>query len=333
MVSVYVTIKSKKLCNDFCSCIDKTGFAKVGDTFNTLRDCKKSLTGRIPDMLLLGMDLTDGYWVDFCTELKEKYPDLKILVITSYDEYCVFKHALNSLTSGYISKDALPTVILSALQAVMEGQFFRYDKIAVPVEKEESISSYELLAILRDTAKKIDDEGDPKDMIEKLTLMIDAAETYRRRRIKKLIADNNDEIDVACLNNYTALLIENLLIKGYPNWDIADMLNVSIESVRLYRLEFILKISGRNSMIINVDSQGEPILLGRREKQILQLITAGYSYKEIAYDMLNVNIETVNTVCDTMRRNFDARNAMVMVIKALRMGLITLDDIDTLTSS
>jgi len=329
MVKVYVTVKSKKLCNDFCACIDKSDFAKVADTFNTLRDCKKQLAIRLPDILLLGLDLTDGYWVDFCTKIKETYPGLKVLVITSYDEYCTFKHVLPGVTSGYISRDALPTVILSALQAVMEGQFFRYDKMAAPVEKEES-SSRELLALLRDTVKKIHDEGDPHEMIEKLTLLIDTAENYRRHSIKRLITDSNDDGDAAFLNHYSALLIENLLIKGYSNWDVADMLNISIDSVRLYRLELILKISGRNTMMVNIDAQGKPILLGRREKQVLQLITAGYSYKEIAGNVLNVDIETVNSICDAMRRKFDARNAMVMVIKALRMGLITLDDVEQL---
>jgi len=331
MISVYVTIKSKKLSNDFCSCIDKSGFAKVTETFNTLNDCRKKLAVRRPQILLLGLDLTDGYWVDFCTKIKEDYPDLKILVITSYDEYSVFKSALNNLTSGYISKDALPKVILAAIRAVREGKFVRYNKIVVQKEIDEP-DPVDALAVIRQTVNEINPEVNDQDTIGKLTLIIDSAEQYRKMKIIDLIKDREEKNDPDGLDACLKLLIEGLLIKGYSNWDIAEMLGVHIETVRIYRTDFILHISGQHTLVFKNNNSQESIQLGRREQQILRLIAAGYTYKEIADDILYVHIETVNTITDTLRRKFEAKNAMVMIIKALRMGLLRIEEIDTISS-
>ncbi|MDR2037648.1 MAG: LuxR C-terminal-related transcriptional regulator [Bacteroidales bacterium] len=327
MKSVYIAVKSKKLSNDFCTCIDKSDYAKVTATFNSLKECKKKLSDQLPDILILGLDLTDGYWVDFCTEIRKKHPALKILIITSYEEYSVFKIPLNNLSSGYISKDALPKVIISAIQAVLEGKFFRYDKMVVPQETEES-EPEKLLAVIQQKAQMINNDSNSQDAIENLSQLMDATEKYRRLKIKNLIADKKDELDSDCLDQYIKLLIESLLVKGYPNWDIADTLNINIETVRIYRMEFILNISGQNSMILNKNRNKESIPLGRREQQLLRLIAAGYTNEEIANDILYVDIETVKTIRKNLILKFDAKNAMSMVISALRLGLIKIEDIE-----
>ena len=331
MTSVYVTVKSKKLNEDFCSSINKSNTAKVTDFFFTFKDCRKKLSVRTPDILLLGLDLTDGYWIDFCTEIRKKHPTLKILAITTYDEYLVFKNTLNNLAllSGYISKDALPKVIISAIQAVTDGNFFRYDKIVVPVEIEEN-DPERLLSLIREMVKNIKNDGNHQEMIEKTSMMIDVAEKYRMMRIKQLMKEERDDDDR--IDKYLKAIIENLLIKGHPNWDIADILNVSIETVRLYRMEFILKLSGQNSMILADKSGGKTIKLGRREMQLLRLIAAGFTNQEVADDILYVDIETVKTLRKNLIIKFETKNSMTMVIKAMRLGLLKLEDIDALLS-
>ena len=331
MISVYVAIKSKKLNEDFCASINKSNTAKVKDTFFTLKDCRQKLAVRAPHILLLGLDLPDGYWVDFCMEIREKYPALKILAIISYDEYTIFKNALNSLTSGYISKDALPKVIVSAVNAVMEGIFFRYDKIDVQEEKEVSGPEWQQTAI-QQLIQKIKTDDNPQQMIEKMSSMIESIENERRMMIQNLLTAEKDEMDPELIDKYLMQLIDNMLIKGRPNWEIAEMLNISIETVRLYRMEFILKISGKNSMLVSVKKDGQPIRLARRELQLLRLIAAGYTNQEIADDILYVHPETVKTLRKNLIQKFDAKNSMSMVIDAMRMGLLKIEDIDDLLS-
>ena len=329
MISVYITVKSKKLRDDFCSSIDKSDSVKVADTFDTLRECRKKLSISLPDILLLGLDLPDGYWIDFCTEMREKYPALKILAITSYEEYTIFKNSLNSLTSGFISKDALPKVIVAAIHEVMEGNFFRYDKIEAP-EKEEEVYPEWLQTMIRKMIEELKKESDHREMIEKLSLMIHAIDNEQRMIIKNLMMDEKDNLNPNIVGRYLKLLIENLLTKGYTNWEIADMLHISIETVRLFRMEFVLRLSGKNSMVLAVKKDGEPINLARREHQLLRLIATGYTNQEIADKILYVDIETVKTLRKNLIQKFEAKNSMSMVINALRMGMLKIEDLDDL---
>ena len=329
--TVYVAIKSKKLNEEFCSSIDKSNVAKVIDRFYTLKECREKMAIRTPGILLFGLDLQDrnNTWIAFFTEIQKKYPGLKILAVTSYDEYCIFKNSLNDLTSGYISKDALPVVIISAIKAIVEGKFFRYDKIVVPTEEPQSDSEW-LTTSCRQMIKNIKTDDNNQETIEKLSQFIDAAEKYRMNMIKDLISKERDCLDDDCVDKYLKQLIENLLIKGHPNWEIADIVNVSDEVVRLHRLELILKLRGNNSIGYILNKNGKNIELGRRERQLLQLIAAGYTNEEVADNFFYQTIDTVKKNRNKMIEKFEAKNTMTMVISALRMGLIKLEDIEDL---
>jgi len=304
----------------------------VTDTFFTLKECRKKLSVRTPHILLLGLDLPDGYWVDFCKEVQETYPAVKILAITSYDEYTIFKNVLNSFTAGYLSKDAMPKVIITAIDAVIEGEFFRYDKIAVPVESTEPTPDW-LQSMVQPIIQKIKIGDNTHEKIEKMSLMIQSIEKERSLMIKNLLTAEREEADDDRLNKYLTLVIENLLTNGYPNWEIADILNVDIETVRLYRMEFILKLTGINSMLLAIKKDGGTIRLGRREQQLLRLIAAGYTNQEIADNILYVDIETVKTLRKNLIQKFEAKNAMSMVIDAIRIGLLKIEDLDEMLPS
>ena len=334
MISVYVTVKNKKLREDFRSSIDKSGFAKVTDTFDTLKSCREKLSTRLPHILLLGLDLQDGYWVDFCEEIRSKYPALKVLAVTSYDEYTVFRNALNSLTAGYISRDALPKAIVFALQKTMNDEFVRYEDMAPPVDSgssEEVESNPEWLqTFIQQTIEKIEQEDNPQQAIEKLSMIIHATEKKRSMMIKNLLTSRKDYPDDAFIDSYLKQLIEYMLINGYSNWGIADSLGVSIDTVRLYRMEFITRLSSQHSVLFAINKQKETIKLGRRETQLLKLIAAGYTNQDIADKVLFIDIETVKTIRKNLLQKFEAKNTIAMIIYALRTGLLKMEDVEAL---
>ena len=123
-----------------------------------------------------------------------------------------------------------------------------------------------------------------------------------------------------------------MLIRGHSNWDIADMLNIRIEVVRLYRLEMILNLRGQNSMVYAVKKDGGMVELTRREGKLLRLIAAGYTNKEIAEKFFFRNIETVKSTRKILIERLGQKNSMTMVINSLRTGLIKMEDIDELLS-
>lgn len=53
--------------------------------------------------------------------LRERLPDLKILVITSFDEDGVVREALAAGANGFLLKDTSPTALVDAIRSVMQG--------------------------------------------------------------------------------------------------------------------------------------------------------------------------------------------------------------------
>ena len=68
----------------------------------------------------------------------------------------------------------------------------------------------------------------------------------------------------------------------------------------------------------------ENIVLGRREKEVLELIKDGYTNGEIA-TQLNLSIYAVDTYRKSLLSKLDARNTVELIKKAFHHRLITMD--------
>jgi len=76
-------------------------------------------------------------------------------------------------------------------------------------------------------------------------------------------------------------------------------------------------------------AKGEPFELSRRELQLLRLIAAGRTNEQIS-EILDRSVETIKTNRRNLIDKFgvENENSMTMVIKALRMGLLRLEEIN-----
>ena len=334
MKTVFIAIKSKRMCDYFYSIIHKSNSAKVANTFASIKECRKALVISRPDVLVIGPDLpgdkVDANWIDFCTKIRKEYPAMKILAIISHDEYIIFKGSLNSLTSGYISKDALPNVIISAIKAVTEGKFFGYDKVIGQVKKVEE-KSVELKTLMQEMVNIMKNDGNHQEIIDKLLQITDECEKERMNHVKIMLETEKDILDDKSLNKYLKSVIDNMLISGHSNWDIADILKVSVDTVRLFRMELIQKLTGTNSVLYAINRNNQRVNLGPNELRLLRLVAAGYTSDEIS-TILYKSIETVSTNRADLMAKLNERNTITMVINALRTGMIKMEDLDLLES-
>ena len=80
-------------------------------------------------VLLLDIELPDGDGVDFCAEAKKSFPGLKIIMLTSYKEFNIAKHALHNGALGYILKNTDPEEIFAGIETVSRGEQFLCEDI------------------------------------------------------------------------------------------------------------------------------------------------------------------------------------------------------------
>jgi len=83
-----------------------------------------------PDVLLLDMRMPGFGGTEVCRRVKEACPDVRVLILTSYDDDEELFSVLAAGASGYLLKDARPDNIAQAIRQVSEGQAVFDDAIA-----------------------------------------------------------------------------------------------------------------------------------------------------------------------------------------------------------
>ena len=106
MIDLQIVDDHKMVVESLSKLIDESGIAEITDVYYDLRTCWEGLSKRLPDILLVDIALPDGDGVDFCAEVKKVYPELKIMMLTTYKEFNIAKRALHNGALGYILKNA-----------------------------------------------------------------------------------------------------------------------------------------------------------------------------------------------------------------------------------
>lgn len=82
-----------------------------------------------PDILLLDIRLPDMDGTRLCKVIREQYPLIRILVVTSHDDPWYVKQMFDIGVHGYLLKDSSFNILETAIQAVMQGKQFLDSRI------------------------------------------------------------------------------------------------------------------------------------------------------------------------------------------------------------
>jgi two-component system response regulator DevR len=75
-----------------------------------------------PDVAVLDVRLPDGDGVSVCRELRSQFPDLRCLMLTSFDDDDALFDAIMAGASGYVLKQIRGTDLVGAVRTVASGQ-------------------------------------------------------------------------------------------------------------------------------------------------------------------------------------------------------------------
>ncbi len=124
-----------------------------------------------PDVAILDARLPDGSGIDVCREIRSAMPEVRCLMLTSYDDDDAIFAAVMAGAAGYLLKEIRGTVFVDAIRQVAAGRSLLDPAV-----------TGRLLTRLRD--------GEPKD--ERLASLTD-----REREVLTLIADGLSNRQIA----------------------------------------------------------------------------------------------------------------------------------------
>jgi DNA-binding NarL/FixJ family response regulator len=90
----------------------------------TASSCLAFLTGHKPDVILLDISLPDMSGIDLCKLIKDKYPSVFILGLSTFNQESFISKMMDNGASGYVLKNAGKQELLEAIATVMKGKLF-----------------------------------------------------------------------------------------------------------------------------------------------------------------------------------------------------------------
>ena len=84
--------------------------------------CLAFLRQEQPDVILMDISMPDKNGIELCLEVKEKYPEIQILGMSTFDQNAFIKKMLDNGASGYVLKNANKQELSKAIQTVYKGQ-------------------------------------------------------------------------------------------------------------------------------------------------------------------------------------------------------------------
>jgi two-component system response regulator DevR len=75
-----------------------------------------------PDVAILDVRLPDGSGVDLCREVRAAHPEIRCIMLTSFDDDAATYAAVIAGAAGYLTKDVLGSSLLDAVRAVASGR-------------------------------------------------------------------------------------------------------------------------------------------------------------------------------------------------------------------
>lgn len=194
MINLHIVDDHKMVVESLSKLINESGVAQVGNIYHTLETCRLGLAKELPDILLLDIELPDGDGVDFCAEIKQSYPELRIIMLTTYKEFSIAKRALHNGAHGYILKNAESEEMLLGIETVNRGEQFLCEDINLLLKAKKNEEPVWLSNREKEVLKHIADGQTTREIADIIFRDIETVRTYRKNLLIKLDAKNTAEM-------------------------------------------------------------------------------------------------------------------------------------------
>ena len=206
MITVSILDDHKVLVKSMSKLINDSGIAHVTDEYYSISSGRSGLAKSLPDVLLLDIGLPDGDGVEFCAELMKSYPQLKIIMLTSYKEFNVAKRALHNGALGYVLKNSEPEEIFAGIETVSQGEQFLCEEIDILLKDKLDMKAVWLSPREKEVLQYIADGYTTRDIAKKIFRDEETVRSHRRVLLIKLVAVNTPLlIKKACEQNFVRL--------------------------------------------------------------------------------------------------------------------------------
>ncbi len=189
MTRILIVDDHPLIIQSLSSIITDSKIGEVTASASSAKQCMDLLSSKTFDLVLLDINLPDGNGLDICKLITEKYPQIKILAITSFNEYTIIRKMMENGASGYILKNSMPEEVVEGIETVLKGETFLCHEVDLLMKKKPDQQIF-LTPRESDLLKLICDGFTNPEIAEKLFLGVETINSYRKNLLFKLNARN-----------------------------------------------------------------------------------------------------------------------------------------------
>ncbi|ENQ3107153.1 DNA-binding response regulator, NarL/FixJ family, contains REC and HTH domains [Bacillus sp. 491mf] len=153
-----------------------------------------------PDILILDISLPRIDGIQVLTEIKLRYEQAKVIVLTMHEDEDYITSIMNAGASGYVPKAAVDEELYNAIDSVMDGYIYlRPKEISTMLKKmqneTDSRNPYVILSPReREVLKFLVQGFSMSEIAGELTISIKTVDTHKTRMLNKLNLSKKSEL-------------------------------------------------------------------------------------------------------------------------------------------
>jgi DNA-binding NarL/FixJ family response regulator len=176
--------------------INEKDIKVIGEALNG-KEVLSLLEKKPADIILLDVNMPEMDGIEATKLIRRQHPDVKILMLTMYNNQEFIFGLMNAGASGYILKNTGKKELLEAIKSVTEGKTYYSKEVTETILQNFSKTPAEQSADLahltereKDVLKLIAQEFNTHEIAEQLFISTNTVETHRKNLLSKIKAKN-----------------------------------------------------------------------------------------------------------------------------------------------
>ncbi len=153
------------------------------------------------ELVLLDVTLPDRSGIEILKDLRQVYPQVRVLVLSIHPEEQYAGRALRAGAAGYLTKESAPEELLLAIERILRGGRYVTESLAEVLSKQatgefaEGVAPHELLSDREFEVLRLLGQGKAVSQIaEEMGVSVKTVSTYRTRILEKLGKETTAEL-------------------------------------------------------------------------------------------------------------------------------------------
>mgnify|MGYP001600886448 FL=1 len=151
--------------------------------------CLSFLQHQLPDVILMDISMPDKSGIDLCREVREKYPSVFIVGLSTFNQQSFIQRMLDNGASGYVLKNATQDELMEAIELVAKGKTYLSDEVSQVLRKQED-ADIVLTRREKEVLELIAGGMTNNEIGEKLFISPSTVDTHRKNLLAKFEAKN-----------------------------------------------------------------------------------------------------------------------------------------------